>query len=87
MACLGREKATVLETGDAAGGIPVAEQRRVPIHEDVPEVLDDGGEVDPEHTVILQLRGGQVVLDGPAPARENDEPGRADRGGPREHIV
>ena len=63
-----------MERGDAAVGllVPVAEQRRVPIHKDVPEVLDDGREIDPEHAVILELRGLQVVLDGPAAAQESN---------------
>lgn len=47
---------------------PEAKEVRVPVHVDVPEVLYDGGEVDPEHPVVRQLGGLKVVLDGPAAA-------------------
>lgn len=46
--------------------VPEAEQAGVPVHEDVPEVLEDGGEVYPEDAVVLELGGLDVVLDGPA---------------------
>lgn len=45
--------------------VPEAEEPGVPVHEDVPEVLKDGGKVDPEHAIVLQLSGLHVVLDGP----------------------
>lgn len=44
--------------------VPETEYVRVPVHEDVPEVLEDGREVYPEHAVVLELRRLHVVLHG-----------------------
>lgn len=48
-------------------GIPVAEERRIPVHEDVSEVLEYRRKVYPENTVVLQPGRLHIVLDSPVP--------------------